>query len=114
LYPKKKEIIIFRLVPKVLSCFPNGLQKEKRLKEQMKGANCILRKIQRHQHLEDNGSDHELYFFSLVDLKLVLRVLNMSKITTEQLVWCSDKLSKINVVDGKLYVEPCFLLFPCS
>lgn len=88
-------------------------KKEKRLKELRKSENCILRKIQKHHHLEDNGSDHELYFFSQVDMKLVSRVLNMSKITTEQLVWCSDKLSKINVVGGKLYVEPCFLLFPC-
>lgn len=87
-------------------------KKEKKLKELTRSENCILRKFQTH-HQEDN-SDHVVYFFSQVDLKLVQRVLNMSKITTEQLVWCNDKLSKINFAGRKLLVESSVLLFPCS
>ncbi|KAJ4823936.1 hypothetical protein Tsubulata_009772 [Turnera subulata] len=90
----------------------NLLKKEKRLKEILRGGNCILRKFQKQQ--EDN-SDHVLHFFSQVDMKLVVRVLNMSKITTDQLIWCHNKLSRINFVSRKIHVEvePSFLLFPC-
>ncbi|XP_062106655.1 uncharacterized protein LOC133817997 [Humulus lupulus] len=84
-------------------------KKEKKLKELLRSGHCILRKFQKHQ---DDGSDH-LYFFSQVDMRLVCRVLNMSRITTDQLVWCHNKLSKINFVKRKIHVEPSFLLFPC-
>ncbi|XP_010693236.2 uncharacterized protein LOC104906207 [Beta vulgaris subsp. vulgaris] len=86
-------------------------KKEKKLKELTRSEKCILRKIQKHQ--EEEGSD-VLYFFSQVDLRLVSRVLNMPRITTEQLIWCSDKLSNIHLVGRKLHVEPSVLLFPCS
>ncbi|KAM6550011.1 hypothetical protein CsatB_021687 [Cannabis sativa] len=84
-------------------------KKDKKLKEVLRSGHCILKKFQKQ---EDDGSDH-LYFFSQVDMRLVCRVLNMSKITTDQLVWCHNKLSKINFVKRKIHVEPSFLLFPC-
>ncbi|XP_021721389.1 uncharacterized protein LOC110688950 [Chenopodium quinoa] len=87
-------------------------KKEKKLKDLVRSGKCVLKKIQKHQ--QEEGSDHVLYFFSQVDLRLVSRVLNMPRITTEQLVWCSDKLNKIRLVDRKLHVDTSVvLLFPC-
>lgn len=85
------------------------LQKEKKLKEILRSGNCILRKFQKQQE----NSDQVLYFFSQVDMKLVARVLNMTKLTTDQLLWCRNKLDKINFISRKIHVEPAFLLFPC-
>lgn len=85
------------------------MQKDKKLKELLRSGNGILKKFQKHQ---EDGTDH-LYFFSQVDMKLVSRVLNMSRLTTDQLVWCHNKLSKINFVKRKIHVEPSFFLFPC-
>ncbi|GLU11092.1 hypothetical protein SLE2022_278620 [Rubroshorea leprosula] len=86
------------------------LKKDKKLKELLRSENCILRKFQKHK---EENADQVLYFFSQVDMKLVARVLNMSKVTTDQLLWCRSKLSRINFVNRKIHVEPTFLPFPC-
>ncbi|KAB1211613.1 hypothetical protein CJ030_MR6G013943 [Morella rubra] len=84
-------------------------KKEKKLRSILKSGHCILKKIQKHQ---GSDIDHH-YFFCQVDMKLVSRVLNMSTLTTDQLVWCRAKLSQINFVNRKMHVEPSFFLFPC-
>ncbi|KAL4318780.1 hypothetical protein GQ457_18G025260 [Hibiscus cannabinus] len=86
-------------------------KKEKRLKEIQRGTNCILKKFQRQQH-QGNLLDHAL-FIAHVELKLVSRVLNMSKINNDQLVWCLEKLQRINFSSRKIEIEPSFTLFPC-
>nr|GMC90256.1 uncharacterized protein LOC109153702 isoform X1 [Ipomoea batatas]GMC91589.1 uncharacterized protein LOC109153702 isoform X1 [Ipomoea batatas] len=86
------------------------LQKENALKNILRSEQCILRMLRR---CRGEDSDHVLYFFSQVDMKLVCRVLNMSRLTTDQLVWCHEKLSRISFVQRKIRVEPSFLLFPC-
>lgn len=48
-----------------------------------------------------------------VELRLVVRVVNMSRLTGDQLVWCSKKLDNISFVGRKVHIEPSFLLFPC-
>ncbi|XP_057486823.1 uncharacterized protein LOC130772932 [Actinidia eriantha] len=88
----------------------NLQKKEKKLKELLRSENCILRRFQKR---EEDGSVQVLYFFSQVDMKLVARVLNMSRVTTEQLIWCQNKLTKIGFVNKKIRVDPSFLLFPC-
>ncbi|XP_019157125.1 PREDICTED: uncharacterized protein LOC109153702 isoform X2 [Ipomoea nil] len=85
-------------------------KKENALKNILRSEQCILRRLRR---FGDEDPDHVLYFFSQVDMKLVSRVLNMSRLTTDQLVWCHDKLSRISFVQRKIRVEPSFLLFPC-
>ena len=85
------------------------MQKDKRLKDLLRSGSCILKKFRKHH---EDDSDH-LHFFSQVDMRLVSRALNMSRITTDQLVWCHNKLSRINFVKRKIHVEPSFLLFPC-
>ncbi|XP_043703367.1 uncharacterized protein LOC122653561 isoform X2 [Telopea speciosissima] len=87
----------------------NVQKKEKKLKEILRSGNCIVKRFQTRQ---ENRSDLIL-FFSQVDMKLISRVLNMSRITSEQLMWCDKKLNKINVVNRKIHREPSFLLFPC-
>ncbi|XP_061367106.1 uncharacterized protein LOC133310227 [Gastrolobium bilobum] len=84
-------------------------KKEKRLRDLLRSGSCILKKFQKHR---EDGTDQVLYFFSQVDMKLVWRVLNMSRITTDQLAWCRSKLNKINFVNRRIRVEPSFLLFP--
>lgn len=86
-------------------------KKERKLKDALRSGNCILKRFGKCR--EDDGSDQVLCFFSQVDMKLVRRVLNMSKLTTEQIVWCHSKLSKISFEQRKIHVEPSFLLFPC-
>ncbi|GMI87385.1 hypothetical protein HRI_002407800 [Hibiscus trionum] len=89
----------------------NLQKKEKRLKEIHRGTNCIIKKFQRQQH-GGNLLDHAL-FIAHVELKLVSRVINMSKINTDQLVWCHEKLQRINFSGRKIEIEPSFTLFPC-
>ncbi|MCD7462606.1 hypothetical protein HAX54_048893 [Datura stramonium] len=49
---------------------------------------------------------------SLVDLKLVSRVLRMTQLNDEQLHWCEDKMSKVKVSGGKLQRDSSPLFFP--
>lgn len=84
-------------------------KKEKRLKEILRSSNCIVKKLQKHQ---GGRVKHDLLICQ-VELRLVSRVLHMSRCTTDQLIWCQSKLNKINFVNRKFSVEPSFLLFPC-
>ncbi|KAJ4974303.1 hypothetical protein NE237_007477 [Protea cynaroides] len=87
----------------------NILKKEKKLKDILRTGNCLVKRFKkRHEDRLDLVS-----FFSQVDMKLISRVLNMSRITSEQLSWCDKKLNKINFVNRKIHREPSFLLFPC-
>nr|XP_010939496.1 uncharacterized protein LOC105058318 [Elaeis guineensis] len=84
-------------------------KKEKKLKDILRTGNCLVKKFKKPK---EDRSNLDL-FFSQIDLKLVARVLKMSRITTDQLVWCHKKLNKIAFVDRKIHREPAFLLFPC-
>ncbi|WOK96840.1 hypothetical protein Cni_G05548 [Canna indica] len=84
-------------------------KKDKKLKDILKTGKCLVKKFKRPK---EDRSNQDL-FFSQVDLKLVARVLRMGRITTEQLLWCHKKLSKIKLAERKVYREPSFLLFPC-
>lgn len=81
---------------------------EKRLKDILRTGNCIVKKFQK-QH--EGRTDLDL-IFAQIDLKLVSRVLNMSRLTTDQLIWCQNKLLKVKFNNKKVHVEPSFLLFP--
>ncbi|KAF8109380.1 hypothetical protein N665_0097s0034 [Sinapis alba] len=86
--------------------------KEKRLKDVLKSERCIIRRFKKHKE-EDSTEEQVLHFFSQVDMKLVTRVLNMSKLTKDHLVWCHNKLTKISFVNRRLQLDPSFCLFPC-
>ncbi|KAL9247215.1 hypothetical protein vseg_020670 [Gypsophila vaccaria] len=51
--------------------------------------------------------------FSLIDTKVVCRVLRMTRITKDQLLWCEDKMRKLVFVEGRLRRDPSPILFPC-
>ncbi|BFG23995.1 hypothetical protein CerSpe_102690 [Prunus speciosa] len=51
--------------------------------------------------------------FSLIDAKVMSRVLRMVRISKEQLFWCEEKMKKLDLVDGKLRRDPSPTLFPC-
>ncbi|XP_057949993.1 uncharacterized protein LOC131144996 [Malania oleifera] len=86
------------------------LQKnQKRLKDLLRTGNCIVKKFQKHR---EGRVDHAM-FIAQIEMRLVSRVLSMSRLTTDQLVWCFKKLKKITFVNRKLHMETSFLLFPC-
>ncbi|XP_051117232.1 uncharacterized protein LOC127241972 isoform X2 [Andrographis paniculata] len=94
----------------------NLRKKERKLKDIVRSEKCILRRLQYSDIREDGGgrdSNQVLnLFFAEVEMKLVCRVLNMSKISRDQLIWCRNKLRAITFVSRKIYIEPGFLLFP--
>ncbi|KAL8161503.1 hypothetical protein V2J09_012992 [Rumex salicifolius] len=87
----------------------NLAKKERRIKDLVKSGNCIVRKFQKHQDLQ---LTHEL-LVAQVELKLVGRVIGMTRVTSDQLMWCHKKLGKINILGKKVYIESSFSLFPC-
>ncbi|XP_010508706.1 PREDICTED: uncharacterized protein LOC104785224 [Camelina sativa] len=50
--------------------------------------------------------------FAAIDIKLAARVLRMSKISKEHLLWCEEKMKKLNFSAGKLQRHPSPILFP--
>ncbi|WJX57215.1 hypothetical protein P8452_42798 [Trifolium repens] len=86
------------------------LKKEKKLKDIVRSGNCIVKKFQKHH---EDQLDHE-QLVAQVGLKLISRVINMSQLRKEQVLWCSEKLNRIKFLSRKIvHVEPSFLLFPC-
>ncbi|CAN8258683.1 unnamed protein product [Cochlearia groenlandica] len=51
--------------------------------------------------------------FAAIDIKLATRVLRMSKIGKEQLLWCEEKMKKLDFSLGRLQRHPSPTLFPC-
>ncbi|KAE9595613.1 hypothetical protein Lal_00031115 [Lupinus albus] len=85
-------------------------KKERKLKDIVRSGNCIVRKFQKHH---EDQLDHE-QMIAQVGLKLISRVLKMSKLRKEQVIWCHEKLHRIKFLTRKIVqVEPSFLLFPC-
>ncbi|CAL0325924.1 unnamed protein product [Lupinus luteus] len=84
-------------------------KKEKKLREVLKSGSCILNKFRK---CHEDETNQVLYFFSQVDMKLVWRVLKMSRITKDQLAWCHSKLNNINFVNKRILVEHSFSFFP--
>lgn len=87
------------------------MQKERRLKEIMRSGNCIAKKFKRIG--EEEGRVKNELLIAEVELKLVSRVVSMSRLTESQLIWCHKKLHQINFVNRKVVIEPSFSLFPC-
>ncbi|GJN04015.1 hypothetical protein PR202_ga21521 [Eleusine coracana subsp. coracana] len=51
--------------------------------------------------------------FALIDIKVVSRVLRMAKLSKEQLLWCEEKMSKLDLSDNRLRRDGSPILFPC-
>ncbi|KAF3338871.1 hypothetical protein FCM35_KLT16342 [Carex littledalei] len=62
------------------------------------------------------GSSEEVELvFALIDIKVVARVLRMPQLSKEQLLWCEEKMSKIDLSrdSSKLRRDVSPILFPC-
>lgn len=84
--------------------FLSFLQKERKLKKIIKRKKSMSKNCK--EDLEDDPNDDELCFLTMVDLKLVSRMLNMRRITRNQLSWCHHKLSCITFPNGKIKLQP--------
>lgn len=49
----------------------------------------------------------------LIDMKILSRVMRMTRMTREQLFWCEEKMKKLDVSNNRLERDPCPILFPC-
>ncbi|XP_047322524.1 uncharacterized protein LOC124926359 [Impatiens glandulifera] len=102
----------------LLSQLKTTLQKkEKRVKGIVKSGNCIVRKFQKKQkegrrrrREKDEWTERQL--IAQVELKLVGRVMNKTRLTQDQLIWCQMKLNNLAVIKGNIQIEPSFMLFP--
>ncbi|KAJ7943479.1 Ribosomal protein L34Ae [Quillaja saponaria] len=93
----------------VIDVRTNLQKKEKKLKDILRTRNCLVKKFQKHRVRQ---LEHD-QFLAQVELKLISKVLSLSKLTEDQLIWCHEKLDRITIADRKVHVEPSFLLFPC-
>ncbi|MCD9638504.1 hypothetical protein HAX54_022510 [Datura stramonium] len=84
-------------------------KKERKLKDVQRSGNCIVKKFQKQQE----GRLSHSVFVSLVELKLVSRVLSLPRLRRDHLLWCQKKLSNINVAGREVSMEQSFSLFPC-
>ncbi|KAL3632173.1 hypothetical protein CASFOL_025157 [Castilleja foliolosa] len=60
------------------------------------------------------GDDDVAMLLGLIDVKVLLRVLRMVRISKEQLFWCEEKMKKLGLNEGKLQRDPSPILFPCQ
>ncbi|KNA17945.1 hypothetical protein SOVF_075130 isoform B [Spinacia oleracea] len=92
--------------PTVLNVFKKCNKKKKlKLKEVERTRKCFKkRRLTREEEME--------ILMSLIDLKVVSRVLRMTEITQEQLHWCEQKMAKPTILEGKLHRDSSPLFFP--
>ncbi|ESQ28279.1 hypothetical protein EUTSA_v10018221mg [Eutrema salsugineum] len=86
-------------------------KKEKRVKEILRSQSCIVKKL-KNESKSSVGVKDEL-LIAQIEVRLVSRVMNMSKLTTDKLVWCREKLNRISFNGRRIHMEPSFSLLPC-
>lgn len=101
---------VHKLLKSYISWFVT--QKERKLKDLNRASQCLVKRLQK-QRGEEEGRENREAFMAQVDMRLVSRVLMMSKPTTDQLMWCQKKLNRISISGRRVHREQWFLLFPC-
>uniref|UniRef100_A0A803R9H0 Uncharacterized protein n=1 Tax=Cannabis sativa TaxID=3483 RepID=A0A803R9H0_CANSA len=86
-------------------------KKDRKVKDVQRSGNCVVKKFQKKQ--EQKGGLEQALFHAQVELRLIARVLNMSRLTRDHLIWCQRKLNQISFFHRKVHMETSFLLFPC-
>ncbi|XP_010470958.1 PREDICTED: uncharacterized protein LOC104750805 isoform X2 [Camelina sativa] len=87
-------------------------KKEKKLKEILRSQSCIIvKKLKKNESKSSVGLKDDL-LIAQIELRLVSRVMNISKLTTEKLVWCKEKLDRISFNGRKIHMESSFSLLP--
>lgn len=96
------------LIASPLQQIQSSLQKkEVKLKEMRK-----KKKGRKNKWWPITPEDVEL-LFGLIDIKVILRVLTMARISKAQLFWCQQKIDKLDLSDRKLERDASPVLFPC-
>ncbi|XP_009802662.1 uncharacterized protein [Nicotiana sylvestris] len=81
-------------------------KKKSKVKDLRRSGKCMRnkRRLREEEEME--------ILMSLIDLKLVSRVLRMSEVNEEQLHWCEEKMNKVRLSDRKLQRDSSPLFFP--
>lgn len=81
--------------------------KELKVRELQRRGRCLIKRLDP----VARGEGIEI-LMALVDIKLVSRVLRMSRITTDHLQWCQKRLGKLSIRKGKVHRARGTVLFP--
>ncbi|CAN7122932.1 unnamed protein product [Brassica rapa subsp. narinosa] len=91
----------------------NLQKKEKKLKEILRSQSCIVKKFKKNESKSSSARVKDELLIAQIKLRVVSRVMTMSKLTTEKLVWCQEKLDGMSFNGRKIHMEPSFSLLPC-
>lgn len=72
-----------------------------------------MKKLKKNESKSSVGLVKDELLIAQIELRLVSRVMNMSKLTTEKLVWCQEKLDRVSFNGRRIHMEPSFSLLPC-
>lgn len=81
--------------------------KELKVRELQRRGRCLIKRLDP----VARGEGIEI-LMALVDIKLVSRVLKMSRISTNHLQWCQKRLGKLGIHKGKVHRARGTVLFP--
>lgn len=93
--------------------FLASIQMEKKLKEILRSQCCIVKKLKKNESKSSSVRVKDELLIAQIELRVISRVMTMSKLTTEKLVWCREKLNRISFNVRKIHMEPSFSLLPC-
>ncbi|KAJ4909651.1 hypothetical protein Rs2_04272 [Raphanus sativus] len=88
-------------------------KKEKKLKEILRSQCCIVKKLKKNESKSSSVRVKDELLIAQIELRVISRVMTMSKLTTEKLVWCQEKLNRMSFNVRKIHMEPSFSLLPC-
>lgn len=105
--PKQMDSTDLALLKAIKSCLN---KKEARLQELKRRRKCVRQKLRPDLSLSKEEATEILLGF--IDIKIISRVLKMSRITKDHLRWCEEKLDKLVVSQGKLHRDYSPVFFP--
>ncbi|CAF1906391.1 uncharacterized protein LOC106372742 isoform X1 [Brassica napus] len=91
----------------------NLQKKEKKLKEILRSQSCIVKKFKKNESKSSSVRVKDELLIAQIELRVVSRVMTMSKLTTEKLIWCQEKIDRMSFNGRKIHMEPSFSLLPC-
>lgn len=105
--PKPMDSTDLALVKAIKTCLN---KKEARLQELKRRRKCVRQKLRSDISLSKEEATEILLGF--IDIKIISRVLKMSRISKDHLRWCEEKLNKLVVSNGKLHRDYSPVFFP--
>lgn len=105
--PKPMDSTDLALLKTIKTCLN---KKEARLQELKRKRKCLRQKLRSNISLSKEEANEILLGF--IDIKLISRVLKMSRINKDHLRWCEEKLNKLVISKGKLHRDYSPVFFP--